>query len=138
MIAAAIEDILYMEINPIYYKLSLGCILIGALITGNGLFANTIYYSVIFVAIGLAAYYLKIWGGGDAKLMYPTGAYIGYLTLPPYAYLMFFVFTAFMWLVLTAAITLLMRKKINRRIPFAPVFPISLYLAICTLTSLGF
>lgn len=134
LVAAALDDLKRMEIDPIFYKLAFVCVLLAAWPTS---FWTAAAMGLVFYCVGVAAYYLKMWGGADAKLMLPVGALIAYLQIHWITYLGFLVFTSMMWLILQGCLLMLTRNY-KRYVPFTPIYPLSITLSYIVLKSVGF
>lgn len=134
--AAAIGDIRRMEINPFYYKFAFICLLIAA--AQENLVYTVASTGLCWLACGIMIYYLDIWGGGDAKLMLPVGAFFAYLNIHFLVYLPFFIFSSLCLSTLYSIYLGLKYGNVSGSVPFAPTFPVSIVITYLFLKNVGF
>lgn len=108
-LAAAGYDLLTLTIpNPIVYGLAAGFAMVGALSFGEIAWSSHLAAGAIVFALGAALFYLKLFGGGDAKLCAVSALWVGLGELPLY-------------LLLVAVIGLLLALVLRVLQPVAPL-----------------
>jgi Flp pilus assembly protein protease CpaA len=126
-----------MEINPLYYKLAFVLVLLATITTGVDL-THVVLMGAGWFTVGAVFYYVGLCGGGDAKLLLPVGAYITYLGINSYAFILVMTFSAFVYLLAMGLWRIWSVRKLSGQIPFAPVYPISICLVVYLLKARGF
>jgi Flp pilus assembly protein protease CpaA len=135
---AAWDDLKHMEIRPHWWKISFLLLIFAAVPFGWFRTYEVVYTGMFYFVFGLCLYYMNVLGGGDVKLLAPTGAFIAYEGISFLSAVFFFSYVTLIYTILVACVLFVEGKKIRGMVPYAPVFPLTILLAVLFFKGVGF